>query len=174
MSFNSYEELMEAVSKRRQSDLVIEVDMGGEYSQEHEDAKKELQQAKAMQALTGKEFLADNMSALEARVEETRPSGQPVWIKFKRLDLMEWAVLVKQSQMNPIDQFEKVLPKTFVGVYNSPDATEPLSTDHRLLSSKGDMGILPGGAMHAVVQSFMSWQNSGGEVTIHPTKSGQD
>lgn len=52
-------------------------------------------------------------------------------------------------------------------------APEPLSTDARLLSSKGIDGILPGGALASVVQNFMAWQNSGGDVTIRPTKSGR-
>lgn len=173
--FNSYEELLQAVQERRQDHLVLEIDLGNTYSQEHEDAKKELAQAKAMKTLAGnQEFLTDNIAGLQARVEETKPEPAPVWVKFSRLDLMEWAVLVKQQGLTPIDQYEKVLNKTFVGVYNAPDAEEPLSDDPRLMSTKGDLGILPGGAMHSVVQTFMSWQNSGGDVSIRPTKSGQD
>lgn len=177
MSFNSYEELMQAVQERKKDHLVLEVDMGARYSQEHEDAKAELEQAKALKTLTGDQsFLADNLKELEARVQETQPEQQLIWVKFKRLDLMEWAVLMKQQGMSPIDQYEKVLNKTFVGVYGSEDTdnTEPLSDDPRLLSSQGDLGILPGGSLHSVIRAFMSWQNSGGEVTINPTKSGQD
>ena len=87
-------------------------------------------------------------------------------------------MLVKQQGLTPIDQYEKVLPKTFVGVYGQdPEENEnvvPLSSDPGLLSSKGGKGILPGGALHLVVQAFMSWQNSGGDVSIRPTKSGRD
>ena len=178
MSFSSYEELMAAVEERRQDTLTLEVDLGGTYSQEHEDAKKALQQAQALKMLTGdQQFLSDNLAELEARVAETKPEGKPVWIRFKKLSLMEWAVLVKQQGLTPIDQYEKVLPKTFVGVYGQdPEENEnvvPLSSDPGLLSSKGGKGILPGGALHLVVQAFMSWQNSGGDVSISPTKSGR-
>ena len=179
MSFSSYEELMEAVEERRQDTLTLEVDLGGTYSQEHEDAKKALQQAQALKMLTGdQQFLSDNLAELEARVAETKPEGKPVWIRFKKLSLMEWAMLVKQQGLTPIDQYEKVLPTTFVGVYGQdPEENEnvvPLSSDPGLLSSKDGNGILPGGALHLVVQAFMSWQNSGGDVSIRPTKSGRD
>jgi hypothetical protein len=94
---------------------------------------------------------------------------------------------MKQGGLDAVDQYEKVLPKTFIGVFGSdpvrPDdlpveaeweAPKPLSTDGSLVSSKGVNGILPGGALHSVVQNFMAWQNSGGEVSIRPTKSGRD
>jgi len=180
MAFNSYEELKAAVEARRKSVLTLEVDLGGTYSQEHEDAKQELQTAKAMRTLAGGQgFLGDNIADLEQRVADTRPETNSVWVQYRQLDLNEWAALVKQQGLSPIEQYEKVLPKTFIGVYGqdpteSEDAIEPLSTDGALLSSKGNQGILPGGALHQVVQAFMSWQNSGGEVTIRPTKSGRD
>lgn len=177
MSFNSYEELMQAVEERRQDTLTLEIDLGGQYSQEHEDAKKELAQAKAMKTLTGGGFMSDNLETLEARVAETKPEPRPVWVRFKRLSLGEWSSLIKMAGVQPVDQYEKVLPQTFVGVFGQdPDigGVEPLSTDPSLLSSKGDKGILPGGALHQVIQAFMSWQNSGGDVQIHPTKSGRD
>lgn len=174
--FNSYEDLMQAVTERRKDQLVLEVDMGSEYSNEYEAAKRELKQAQAFKTLAGdQEFLSDNLAALEAKAESLKPKARPVWIRFSRLDLIEWSALMKQQNMSPIDQYEKVLNKTFIGVYGSPDSeAEPLSDDPRLLSTKGDLGILPGGAMHQVVQTFMSWQNSGGDVNIRPTKSGQD
>jgi hypothetical protein len=182
MAFNSYEELQAAVESRRKSILTLEVDMGGTYSQDYEDAKKELAQAKAMKAFTGGQgFLADNLADLEARVAETKPKANSVWVQYRKLDLGEWALLVKQTNLTPIDQYEKVLPTTFIGVYgidpvdedgNTLEDATPLSTDGALLSSKGVKGILPGGALHQVVQAFMSWQNSGGEVSIRPTKSG--
>ena len=54
------------------------------------------------------------------------------------------------------------------------EAPEPLTTDSLSVSSKGgSKSILPGGALHSVVQNFMAWQNSGGEVSIRPTKSGR-
>lgn len=174
--FNSYEELMATVQERRQDQLVLEVDLGGTYSQEHEDAKAALEQHKALKTLAGDQnFLGDSQAELEARVEATRPEVKLVWIRFKRLDLMEWAVLMKQQNMTPLEQYEKVLNKTFVGVFGSSEAgAPPLSDDPRLLSSQGDMGILPGGSLYNVVKAFMAWQNSGGEVNIHPTRSGQD
>lgn len=175
--FNSYEELMQAVNERRIDTLTLEVDLGGAYSPEHEEAKKALQTAKAMQLMAGAAFLGNNLDALEAKVEETRPEPHSVWIRYKRLDLAAWAVLTKSAaQLTPLEQYEKVLPETFVGVWGQEpeEGVEPLSTDGSLLSSKGNNGILPGGALHSVVQTFMSWQNSGGEVSIRPTKSGQD
>jgi len=176
--FNSYEELMAAVEDRRKSVLTLEVDMGGEYSQEHEDAKRDLKAAQAMRTLSGnQDFLGDNLDALQARVEATRPQSNPVWIRFSRMSLGEWSALTKTQGLSPIDQYERVLPQTFVGVYGQdPDAgedVEPLSTDPELLSSRSDRGILTGAMMLQVVQAFMAWQNSGGEVTIHPTRSGQ-
>lgn len=187
MAFASYEELKAAVEARRKSVLTLEVDLGGSYSQEHEDAKKELAQAKAMKTVMGGQgFLADNLEDLEARVAETKPESNSVWVQYRQLDLGEWALLTKQATLTPIEQYEKVLVKTFIAVYGTdpvkPDdfpenevweTPEPLSTSPALLSSKGVDGILPGGALHQVVQAFMSWQNSGGEVSIRPTKSGR-
>lgn len=174
--FSNYEEMMRAVEQRRSDRLIIEVDLGSQYSQEYEDAKKELAKAEAMEMITGTKdtFLSSNKDALAARVEELRPVGQPVWIVYKRLPLMEWAVLMKQTNMNAVDQYESVLNKTFVGIYADEDLQILLSDNPQLLSSQGELGILPGGALHPVVQNFMSWQNSRGEVSIHPTKSGQD
>lgn len=181
MAFNSYEELKAAVETRRNDILTLEIDLGGEYSTEHEEAKKELQQAKAMKTVMGGQgFLSDNLDALEQRVAETKPETNSVWVQYRRLDLGQWALLVKQANLTPIDQYEKVLPQTFVGVYGQDPLEvtadgEPvvaLSNDGSLLSSKGVNGILPGGALHQVVQSFMAWQNSGGDVSIRPTKSG--
>ena len=183
--FNSYEELMQAVEERRSDTLTLEIDLGARYSQEYEDAKMELKKANALKTLTGnQEFLSDNLEALELRVAETKPESRPVWVQYRRLDLGEWALLVKQANLSPIEQYEKVLAKTFVGVFGQdpvePDdypgeweTPKPLSTDAALLSSRGNQGILPGGALHQVVQAFMSWQNSGGEVSIHPTRSGR-
>lgn len=177
MTFNSYEELLAAVEERRQDTLTLEVDLGGGYSQEHEDAKKELQAAEAMKVLAGgQQFLGDNVEALKRRVEETRPPARPVWVRFSRLSLGEWATLMKLAGVDPIEQYERVLPKTFVGVYGQDpeegEGVEPLSTDPALLSTKGNRGILPGGALQQVINAFMGWQNSGGEVSIRPTKSG--
>lgn len=177
-SFNSYEDLMQAVEERRQDTLTLEVDMGGKYSQEHEDAKTELKQAKALKMLTGdQQFLSGaNLDELEQRVADTRPEERNIWIRFNKLSLAEWAILIKKQGMTPLDQYETVLPKTFVGIYGEDpdlDGVTPLSEDPALLSSKGGRGILPGGALHSVVQSFMTWQNSGGEVSIRPMKSGR-
>lgn len=179
--FNSYEELRAAVEERRKSVLTLEVDLGGTFSQEYEDAKQALAQAKAMKMVTGGGFLGDNLAELEQRVADTKPEPNSVWVQYRQLDLVEWAALTKKMGMSPVDQYESVLPKTFIGVYGKDpteaeegEVIEPLSTDGSLLSSKGDKGILPGGALHSVVQAFMAWQNSGGDVSIRPTKSGQD
>lgn len=185
MAFNSYEELRQAVKDRRQSILTIEVDLGATYSQEHEDAKKELQLAKGMKTLAGGQgFLSDNIAQLEQRVAETKPESNSVWVQYRQIDLDTWSALIKQQGKTPIDQYEQVLPQTFIGVFGqdpAPDekpegweAPEPLSVDARLLSSRsGDEAILPGATLHSVVMAFMSWQNSGGEVSIRPTKSGR-
>lgn len=190
MAFANYEELKAAVAKRRAEILTLEVDLGTDYSPEYEAAKKELVQAKAMQQVVNVGFLGgDTIGELEARVAALKPEPNAVWIQYKKLDLGEWATLMKQAGGQPIDQYEKVLPKTFIAVYGQdpikpeewdevhPDETweapEPISTDAALLSSKGIDGILPGGALHSVVQNFMAWQNSGGDVTIRPTNSGR-
>lgn len=174
MAFNNVEELKAAVAARRAALLTLEVDMGAEYSQEHEDAKKALKTAEGMKSLAGEQqFLNDNIDTLKQRVADTKPEAQPVWVKFRRLDLMQWAVLIKKQGLTPMDQYESVLKDTFVGVFANPEDSEPLSDDHRLMSTKGDEGLLPGGAMNAVINAFMSWQNSGGEVSIRPTKSGR-
>ena len=177
MPFSSYEELMAAVEDRRRDVLTIEVDLGGQYSQEHEDAKKDLQVAQGMKSLTGGGFLSDNLDDLKARVEATRPPSQSVWVRFNRLTLNEWSALIKQANLTPIDQYERVLPATFVGVYGVDPETgdaEPLTTDAETVSTRSSKSILSGAMMHQLVQAFMAWQNSGGEVTIRPTRSGQD
>lgn len=170
--FTSYEELMATVEERRADQLTLEVDLGGGYSTAHEEAKEELSRAKALKTVTG-DFLADSLKSLEDAVEATRPAAKPVWLRYKRLSLNDWNALVKTQGLTPVDQYDKVLADTFVGVFAQPDATEPLSADPQLVSPSSSDSILSGGAMQAVVQAFMSWQNSGGEVTIHPTKSGQ-
>lgn len=187
MAFTSYEELMATVEERRKDTLTLEVDMGSTYSQEYEDAKKELAQAKALKQLAGnQEFLGDNVAALEQRVAEAKPEVQAIWIRYNRLSLGEFALLTKQTGLSAIDQYEKVLQKVFVGVYGEdpsevdedgelvrPDL-EPLTTDARAVSSRENEGsILPGGLLHSVVQNFITWQNSSGEITIRPTKSGR-
>lgn len=184
MAFSNYEELMAAVESRRKEVLTLEVDMGTAYSPEYEEAKQELATAKAMKTVIGGGFLGDNLPQLEQRVADLRPEPNSIWIQFNKLDLNEWAALMKQAGGQPIDQFEKVLPKTFVGVFGEDpapeetpegwEAPEPLTTDPLSVSSKGgSKSILPGGALHSVVQNFMAWQNSGGDVTIRPTKSGR-
>lgn len=185
MAFSSYEELKAAVAKRRAEVLTLEVDLGTDYSPEYEEAKTELAQAKALSSVAGG-FLGGNgnIDTLEQRVASLKPEPDAIWVQYKKLDLGEWAVLMKQAGGQPIDQYEKVLPKTFIAVYGQDpvkpedagddwEAPAPLSTEAKLMSSKGVDGILPGGALHSVVQKFMAWQNSGGEVTIRPTKSGR-
>lgn len=183
MAFNNLEELKAAVESRRKAVLTLEVDLGAQYSQEHEDAKAELAQAKGMKALLGgQQFLGDNISALEQRVADTKPESQSVWVQYSKLDLGEWVVLTKTQGLDAYGQYEKVLPTTFIALYGEdpdPDekpegweAPEPLSTDASLMSTKGINGILPGGSIASVVQAFMAWQNAGGDVTIRPTKSG--
>jgi hypothetical protein len=183
MGFNSYEELKAAVEARRKEVLTLEVPITTPYSAEHEAAKQELAQAKGMKALTGGAgFLGDNIAELEQRVADTKPEEQVVWVQYSRLDLGEWRALTKAAGLDAFDQYERVLPKTFMGVFGedpAPDPEpegwvkpEPLTTNGAAVSSKGNEGILPGGALHGVVQAFIAWQNAGGDVTIRPTKSG--
>lgn len=185
--FNTLEELKAAVEERRKDILTLEVDLGGKYSQEHEDAKRALATAKGMQTLAGGGgFLANNLEELEQRVADTKPESNLVWIQYKKIPLDEWSLLIKdKTNMSATEQYEKVLIKVFVGLYGSdpvPDdadkgegwvAPEPLSTDPRLVSSRGVDGILSGPLLPSVVAQFMAWQNSGGDVSIRPTKSGR-
>lgn len=175
---NSYEDLIAVAEKRRDETLTIEVDMGAVYSPDHEAAKKELKQAEVMGQLSGGNggFLSDNLDKLKERVAETRPSPNLIYVRYKRLDVATWSMLMKQAKANTnvIDQYEKVLPKVFVGIFNDPEAEEPLTDDHKLVSTLDNSSILPGGVIQSVINNFMTWQNSGGEVTIHPTNSGHD
>ena len=186
MAFNSYEELKAAVADRRQAILTLEVDLGGKYSQEYEDAKKALATAKGLKQLAeagGGAFLADNLEALEARVAAAKPESNSIWLQYRQIDLAEWTALTKQANLTAVEQYEKVLPSTFIGLYGADPAPdekpegwvtpEPLTTDPRSASTRGGPdAILSGPTVHSVVNSFMAWQNSGGEVSIRPTRSG--
>lgn len=189
MVFTTYEDLAAAAAKRREEILTLEVDLGSDYSPEYEQAKNELAQAKAMKLATGGGFLGDNIAPLEARVAELKPESHPVFLRYSKLSLGEWRTLLKQAGSDSIDQYEKVLSKTFCGVFGQDPVKpedwdeahegeewvkpEPLSTDSRLVSTLSGDSILPGGSLSSVVQNFIAWQNSGGDVTIRPTKSGR-
>lgn len=190
MVFSTYEELMAAVEERRKEILTLEVDLGSAYSPEYEAAKAELAQAKAMKMATGGGFLGDNIGPLEARVASLKPEPRAVWVQYEKLDLDEWSSLLKTNIGGSIEQYERVLSKVFVGVFGQDpvkpedwDEThegeewakpEPLITSPLSVSSKGGAkAVLPGGALNSVIQNFMAWQNSGGDVTIRPTKSGR-
>lgn len=173
--FNSYEELLEAAEQRRSGDLVIEVDVGSEYSPEYEKAKEELGQAQTLAKMTGGGFLADNQEELQERVDRLRPEPQLVWVKFRKLSTKDWSLLNKKMKVSPIDQYEEVLASTFVGLYGTPDTDgDPLTTDPNSVSTKNGNGVFDGGTLNQVIQAFMTWQNSSGEINISPTKSGQD
>lgn len=172
MTINTLAELMEVVEERRADTLTLEVDLGGGYSSEHEEAKAKLKQAEGLQMLTGQSFLSDNLEQLKQEVENTKPKTNSVLLRFKRIGALQWSALLKNTKVTtPLEQFEKVLTDTFVGVFGE-DSGEPLTTDYKLVSPSSPECILPGGAMQSVIQAFTSWQNSGGEVTLHPTKSG--
>ncbi|QXO14486.1 tail assembly chaperone [Microbacterium phage Jenos] len=189
MTFSSIEELMQAVEDRRQEILTLEVDLGAKYSPEFEAAKQELQQAKALSAVAGG-FLNDNIQALEDKVEALRPARKSIWVQYSKLELAEWGMLMKQTNLTPLEQYEKVLPKVFLGLYGQDpvkpedwDEThdeewvkpEPLLTTGASVSSKGGpQAVVAGAQLHSLVSAFMSWQNSSGDVTIRPTKSGRD
>ena len=96
-----------------------------------------------------------------------------MWLAFKRIDLKTWSLLVKKgANQSPLDQYERVLEDTFIGIFRSPEATpeDLLSDDHELVSYNSPKCILSSGLLQNLVNSFMTWQNSGGNVTIHPTK----
>jgi len=189
MTFSSYEELMQVVEERRADILTLEVDLGSKYSPEYEAAKQEVLQAKAMSTIAGG-FLADNIQQLEDKAEALKPQERLVWVQYTKLELAEWGLLMKQSNLSPLEQYEKVLPKVFIGLYGQDpvkpedwDETnpgeewvkpEPLTTSGASVSSKGGpLAVIGGGQLHNLVSSFMSWQNSSGDVTIRPTKSGR-
>jgi hypothetical protein len=183
MAFTSYEELKAAVAERRKAVLTLEVDLGGAYSQEHEDAKRELATARGLKSIAGGQgFMSDNIERLEQRVLDTKPESPSVWIQYRQIDVGEWALLTKQQGLTPIEQYEKVLPQTFIGVFGTDpteaadgEVIEPLTTSGAAVSSRGGAeAILSGGVLHSVVQNFMAWQNSGGDVNIRPTRSGRD
>lgn len=191
MVFNSLEELKAAVADRRQAILTLEIDLGGEYSEEHEQAKQDLAKAEGMKMLMqqgGGQFLNgsdEHIERLRQRVAETRPETPSIWIQFSKLDLEEWRALTKRTTLDQFDQYEQVLAQTFVGLYGEDPAPEikpegwvkpePLTTNPLSVSSRGGAeALLPGGSLASVVQNFMIWQNSGGDVTIRPTKSGRD
>ncbi|WNM75061.1 tail assembly chaperone [Microbacterium phage Morrigan] len=189
MVFSNLEELKAAVEDRRQAVLTLEIDLGGAYSEEHEQAKQDLAKAEGMRMLMqqgGGQFLnGDSLEPLRQRVAETKPETPSVWVQYKKLPLGEWRAITKQANLDQFDQYERVLPQTFIGLYGTDPAPEekpedwvapePLTTDPRSVSSRGgDELLLPGGSLASVVQNFMVWQNSGGEVTIRPTKSGRD
>ena len=178
--FNSYEELKAHVEQQRENTLTLEIDLGGTYSPEYESAKEDLTKAKALQLVVGNQgggFLSNNLEELEAKVAELRPEPKLVWLRFSKLPLEKWAALLKQTGVSPVEQFESVLPDTFIGLFNQdPDQVEglePLIADPDVLRTGSSMAVLPGSSLQGVIQAFMSWQNSGGEVNIHPTKSGR-
>lgn len=183
MVFNSLEELKAAVDARRAGLLTLELDLGSGYSPEHEEAKKALKVAQGLKTIAGGQgFMSDNIDSLQARVDETRPAPNLVWVQYRRIPLGDWELLMKQKDMTATDQYERVLPKVFVALFgqdpvddegNPVEGVTPLSEDASLLSSRSPNTILPGGGLNSVVQAFMAWQNSGGDVTIRPTKSGR-
>lgn len=192
MAFTNLEELKAAVEDRRQAVLTLEVDLGGTYSEEHEQAKEDLAKAEGMALLlqqNGGNFMGgeSQIDRLKLRVAETRPETPAIWVQFKKLPLGEWRAITKQMSLDQFEQYERVLPGVFIGVFGEDPAPaeedkpegwvkpEPLTTDARSVSSRSEEEcLLPGGSLASVVQNFMVWQNAGGDVTIRPTKSGRD
>lgn len=190
MVFNNLDELKAAVEDRRQAVLTLEIDLGGTYSAEHERAKEELAKAEGMALLLqqgGGTFLnggESQIDRLRQRVADTKPETPSIWVQFKKLDLEEWRNITKRVSLDQIEQYEQVLSKTFIGLFGEDPAPEekpegwvppePLTTNPISVSSRGGAeALLPGGSLASVVQNFMVWQNSGGDVTIRPTKSGR-
>lgn len=176
MAINSYDDLVNLVEKRRQETLTLDIDLGSNYSPEYEKAKEELEQAKVLQKLTGtQQFMNDNVVELENKVTRLKPEPNIIHVKFRRLGLARWTAIMKKPVGNAIDQFIKVLPETFIGIFTDLDEeAEPLSTDYKLVDPNDSKCVLPGGAIQPLIQSFMNWQNSGGEISFHPTKLGHD
>lgn len=190
MSFNSYEELMQVVEERRQETLTLETDLGTRYSPEYEDAKEALEKAEAMKLVMGEQqFLSDNLDHLKAEVERLRPPSRSIFIRYRKLELASWAALIKKQGLSAIDQYETVLVETFVGLWGTdPSKPEdwdeqhpdeewvepaPLTTDAITVSTKGGpRAVLQGAQLNEIVQTFIGWQNSSGDVVIRPTKSG--
>ncbi|WNM75062.1 tail assembly chaperone [Microbacterium phage Morrigan] len=187
MVFSNLEELKAAVEDRRQAVLTLEIDLGGAYSEEHEQAKQDLAKAEGMRMLMqqgGGQFLnGDSLEPLRQRVAETKPETPSVWVQYKKLPLGEWRAITKQANLDQFDQYERVLPQTFIGLYGTDPAPEekpedwvapePLTTDPRSVSSRGgDELLLPGGSLASVVQNFMVWQNSGGRGHHPPYEIG--
>ena len=67
--FNSYEELKAHVEQQRENTLTLELDLGGTYSPEYEEAKSNLAKAEALQLVAGDQggFLSNNLAALKDR-----------------------------------------------------------------------------------------------------------
>lgn len=168
MSVNSYEELLALVEERRQDTLTIAVDMGGEYSSEHEEAKQALQASKALRTLTGEDqFLSTSgLDSLQRQVDETRPPSVQIYIRFKKIPLSMWTALMSKNQTNALQQFHEILPETFLGIWGDPDAENPLTSDWTSVDPMNDKCILPGGSIVQIIQTFMNWQNSGSDVTV--------
>ncbi len=180
--FTSYEQLKAKVEERRQSILTLEIEVGADYSQEHEDAKKELAKAEGMTLLAGgQQFLGDNVDKLRARVAETKPPTDSIWVQFSRISLEEFQKLTSASNLTPIDQYERVLPKTFIGLFGQDpveaaekgEPVEPLTKEAYTVSSRHPDAVISGPGLQPVIAAFMAWQNSSGDVSIRPTKSGR-
>ena len=160
----SYEQLKGIIEERRQDILVLEVDISGAYSPEYEKAKQEVQQAQVISSLVGGDFLAPPKSQLDS----LKPVGDPIWLKFRRLPLQAWKSLTKRGNINALDQYESILPDTFIGLYGDP-AGEPLTTDYHHVGT-GDESLLTGSMLMQVMQAMLQWQNSGGEISVNPQK----
>ena len=163
--FTSFDELKKAVEERRQDTLTLELDMSGEYCQAYEDAKSDLQTAKLLKAATGVEFMGDTTPE---QIDGMRPNSQPVWLKFRRLPVAKWSLLVKSAQqMDALAQYESILPEIFLGVWGDPDADQPLTTDPKHVGTGKD-SVLSGSQLVQVMQAVLKWQNSGGDVVVNP------
>ena len=165
--FTTFEELKKAAAERRQDTLTLELDMSGEYCQEYEDAKTDLQASKLLSAATGVEFMGDTTPE---QIAGMRPNSQPVWLKFKRLPVAKWSLLVKSAQqMDALAQYENILPEIFLGIWGDPDADQPLTTEPKHVGTSKD-SVLSGSQLVQVVQAVLKWQNSGGDVVVNPTR----
>jgi len=171
---STYEELRRIVEERRSDTLTLEVELGVDYTQEWVDAKQELEQARAMDLLKGASFLSSSVKALEEKVQALAPTVEVVWLRYGRVPLLLWASLAKEQGGKAIEQYERVLKDTFIGLYGDADCTVLITDDYHVVSQDSPNCILMPGTLMSVIRTFMDWQNSGGRVSIRPTKSGQD
>lgn len=167
---NTFDELLERVEQGRNAVLTLELEVGAPYSKEYEDAKKQVEQARALELLAGdnKAFLGGSLDELVAKAEALKPKADIVELKFRKVSLNDWNKLLREPG-EALEQYNTLAKKTFIGVF-AEGGEEPLSTDSALVRPESAKCIVPPGAISPLVQAFLEWQSSGGAVEVRPTK----